>query len=315
MPSVTIKDLLDAGVHFGHQTKRWDPRMRPYVYGSRNGIHIVDLRKTMALTKEACKFARDITSRGKKILFVSTKKQGRMVAAQEATRAKQYYVTNRWLGGTLTNYETILAAIDRLKKLTQMKENEEMEKEGKKNYFRLEKQRQKLEKNLGGIQEMRKAPGALFVLDPKKEQGAIREAKKLRIPIIGVADTNCDPTGIDYVIPGNDDAIKSIRLFCSLIAESCIEGEQVYQEKLRKKEVPVEKENKEKAIPTSRFEGHIDIASPADEEELKLEEEEKQKQRDAEAALAAAKARGKVTEVKVAEELEQSTKKQEEEEK
>ncbi len=233
MPEVNVKDLLEAGVHFGHQTKRWNPKMKPYIYGIKNKIYIIDLQKTAALTKAACAFTSQVVSSGKKILFIGTKKQARTIIVDEAKRAEQFFVSNRWLGGTLTNYQTIRASVDRLKKLVQMKESGEMKSMNKKHVFRLEKQMQKLEKNLGGMTEMRKLPGALFIIDPSKERSAVLEANKLGIPVIGVVDTNCDPTGIDYVIPGNDDSIKSIHLFSSLIAESCLEGAQEYQKKLR----------------------------------------------------------------------------------
>ena len=290
MPTINVKDLLEAGVHFGHQTKRWNPKMKPYVYGARNGIYIIDLQKTSVMAKEAAAFLVKTVSQGKKVLFVGTKKQARDIISNEALRADQYFVSNRWLGGTLTNYTTVRASVDRLKKLTQMKETGEMATLNKKHVARLEKQREKLEKNLGGIKDMRKLPGALFVIDPSKEHTAVLEANKLGIPIVGIVDTNCDPTGIDYIVPGNDDAIKSIRLFCSLMAESCIEGNNTYQEKLRANEIKVDSDDKENK-PVSRFEGHVDIASP-DIAELELEEQEKRLAKEAEEALAEVKAKG-----------------------
>jgi small subunit ribosomal protein S2 len=291
MPNITVKDLLEAGVHFGHQTKRWNPKMKPYVYGARNRIYIIDLQKTSVLAKEAAQFLTKTVSQGKKVLFVGTKKQAREIVAQEAARADQFFVSNRWLGGTLTNYQTVRASVDRLKKLTQMKETGEMAALNKKHVARLEKQREKLEKNLGGIREMRKLPGALFIIDPSKEHTAVLEANKLGIPVVGIADTNCDPTGLDFVVPGNDDAIKAIRLFCSLMAESCIEGNAIYQEKLRANEIRVDSEDKTEVKPVSRFEGHVDIATP-DIAELELEEEEKRRAKEAEEALAEVKAKG-----------------------
>lgn len=291
MPNIVVKDLLEAGVHFGHQTKRWNPKMKPYVYGARNGIYIIDLQKTSVMAKEAAQFLVKTVSQGKKVLFVGTKKQARDIVAHEAGRADQYYVSNRWLGGTLTNYTTVRASVDRLKKLTQMKETGEMAALNKKHVARLEKQREKLEKNLGGIKEMRKLPGALFVIDPSKEHTAVLEANKLGIPVVGIVDTNCDPTGIDYLVPGNDDAIKAIRLFCSLMAEACIEGNAIYQEKLRANEIKVDSDDKTEAKPVSRFEGHVDIATP-DIAELELEEEEKRRAKEAEEALAEVKAKG-----------------------
>lgn len=272
MPNVVMKDLLEAGVHFGHQTKRWNPKMKPYVYGARNGIYIIDLQKTLGLARDAVDFAKKVTSEGKKVLFVGTKKQARDIVAQEAKRADQYAVTNRWLGGTLTNYSTIKASIDQLKKYNAMEESGELQALNKKHLARITKHREKLHKNLGGITEMRKLPGALFIIDPSKEHTAVLEANRLGIPIISVVDTNCDPTGIDFVVPGNDDAIKSIRLFCSLVAEACIEGQTKFQEKLRANEVQEDKEDKTEA-PVSRFEGHVDLVSP-DEAELAMKAEE-----------------------------------------
>ena len=273
MPNVVMKDLLEAGVHFGHQTKRWNPKMKPYVYGARNGIYIIDLQKTLNMTRDAIDFAKKVTSEGKKVLFVGTKKQARDIVFQEAIRGEQFCVTNRWLGGTLTNYTTIKASIDHLKKYNAMDESGELAAMNKKHLARLDKHRQKLQKNLGGIKEMRKVPGALFIIDPSKEKTAVLEANRLGIPVIAVVDTNCDPEGIDFVIPGNDDAIKSIRLFCSLMADSCLEGQAKFQEKLRANEIQEEKEDGS-ATPVSRFEGHIDLVTP-DEAELamKLEEE------------------------------------------
>lgn len=273
MPNVVMKDLLEAGVHFGHQTKRWNPKMKPYVYGARNGIYIIDLQKTLAMARAACDFAQKVTSEGKKVLFVGTKKQARDIVFSEAKRADQFCITNRWLGGTLTNYPTIKASIDHLKKYYAMEESGELAAINKKHLSRIEKHKDKLEKNLGGIKEMRKLPGAIFIIDPSKEKTAVLEANRLGIPVIGVVDTNCDPDGIDFVIPGNDDAIKSIRLFSSLIAESCIEGHTKYQEKLRANEVQQDKDDDDKATPVSRFEGHVDLISP-DEAELAMKEEE-----------------------------------------
>ena len=268
MPNLVMKDLLEAGVHFGHQTKRWNPKMKNYVYGARNGIYIIDLQKTLQMARDAADFASKVTSEGKKVLFVGTKKQARDIVMQEAQRGEQFVVSNRWLGGTLTNYQTIKASIDHLKKYNAMKESGEFDALNKKHLARIEKHRSKLEKNLGGIKDMRKLPGALFVVDPSKEHTAILEAKTLGIPVIAVVDTNCDPTGVDYVIPGNDDAIKSIRLFCSLIAEACLEGGKIFQEKLRANEIQLEKEEEENK-PVSRFEGHVDLVTP-DEAELAM---------------------------------------------
>jgi small subunit ribosomal protein S2 len=284
MPTVVMKDLLEAGVHFGHQTKRWNPKMKPYVYGARNGIYIIDLQKTLGLARDAVDFAKKVTSEGKKVLFVGTKKQAREIVAQEAKRADQYCVTNRWLGGTLTNYTTVKASIDQLKKYNAMEESGELGAMNKKHVARITKHRDKLDKNLGGIKDMRKLPGALFIIDPSKEHTAVLEANRLGIPIISVVDTNCDPTGIDFVVPGNDDAIKSIRLFCSLVAEACLEGQAKFQEKLRANEVQEDKDDKSEA-PVSRFEGHVDLASP-DEAELAMKAAEEASAIEGEAAEA-----------------------------
>ncbi|HYO56520.1 30S ribosomal protein S2 [Archangium sp.] len=221
---ITMRQLLEAGVHFGHQTKRWNPKMKPYIFGARNGIYIIDLQKTVNLARAAFRFVADITSRGGSVLFVGTKKQAQDVIQEEARRAGQFFVTSRWLGGTLTNFKTIKQGIDRLKTLEKMAEDGTFERLPKKEVAALEREREKLEKNLGGVKEMSKLPKCIFVVDPKKEHIAVHEANRLGIPVIGVVDTNCDPDGIDFVIPGNDDAIRSIKLFTSKIAESCIEG-------------------------------------------------------------------------------------------
>ncbi|HLL01562.1 MAG TPA: 30S ribosomal protein S2 [Myxococcaceae bacterium] len=221
---ITMKQLLEAGVHFGHQTKRWNPKMKPYIFGARNGIYIIDLQKTVVMARSAFRFVADLTSRGGHVLFVGTKKQAQDVIREEAARAGQFFVTSRWLGGTLTNFKTIKQGIDRLKTLEKMAEDGTFERLPKKEVASLEREREKLEKNLGGVKEMTKLPRCVFVVDPKKEHIAIHEATRLGIPVIGVVDTNCDPDGIDFVIPGNDDAIRSIKLFTSKIADACIEG-------------------------------------------------------------------------------------------
>jgi len=225
---ITMRQLLEAGVHFGHQTKRWNPKMKPYIFGARNGIYIVDLQKTVRLAREAFKFVSDICAKGGSVLFVGTKKQAQDTVIEEANRAGQYHVTTRWLGGTLTNFKTIKSGIDRLKSLEKMSTDGTFERLPKKEVAVLQGEMDKLKKNLGGIQEMTRLPGCLFVIDPKKEEIAIAEATRLGIPIVGLVDTNCDPSGIDHVIPGNDDAIRSIRLFCSKIAEAAIEGRARY---------------------------------------------------------------------------------------
>ncbi len=221
---ISMKALLEAGAHFGHQTKRWNPKMKPYIFGARNGIYIIDLQKTVRLARDAAKFAGDVCARGGSVLFVGTKKQAQDVIREEAVRAGQFFVINRWLGGTLTNFKTIKAGIDRLKSIEKMSTDGTYERLPKKEIAKLEDEREKLEKNLGGIKDMSRLPGAVFVIDPKKEHIAIHEATRLGIPVIGLVDTNCDPTGIDFVIPANDDAIRSIRLFTGKLADACIEG-------------------------------------------------------------------------------------------
>lgn len=274
MPAITMRELLESGVHFGHQTRRWNPKMKSYVFGARNGIYIIDLQKTVDQTRAACNFATQVASEGKKILFVGTKKQAKEVIEEEAKRAGMYFVTNRWLGGMLTNYQTVKASIDRLKKLEALKMSPDWDEISKKEQSRLDRILDKLKKSLGGIQDMKKLPGAIFVVDTEKEHIAVKEAKKLGIPTIAVVDTNCDPSDITYVIPGNDDAIRSIRLFARLISESCMEGAKVFQEKLRAQEVSEGiKEETEEEKKVSRFEGDIDLQG-IDEADLEAQEAE-----------------------------------------
>lgn len=276
MPSVTMRELLESGVHFGHQTNHWNPRMKPYVFGARNGIYIIDLQKTAEQTKAACEFVKKVTSEGKKILFVGTKKQAKEVVEAEATRADMYHVTNRWLGGMLTNYQTVKASIDRMKKLEQLKESEEWNDTPKKMQAKYDRELSKLVKSLGGIRDMKKLPGAVFVIDTTKEHIAVKEAKKLGIPTIAVVDTNCDPTGIDYVVPGNDDALRSVKLFARLMADSCLEGAAIFQEKIRANEVSTD-DGESQIKKVSKFEGDMDLQGmdEADlaEQEMKEEEE------------------------------------------
>src|SRR5512135_1946665 len=222
--AISMKQLLEAGVHFGHQTKRWNPKMKPYIFGARNGIYIVDLQKTVRLAREAFRFVSDVCAKGGSVLFVGTKKQAQDAVIEEATRSGQFHVTNRWLGGTLTNFKTIKSGIDRLKTIEKMQQDGTYERLPKKEVAQLEREREKLEQNIGGIKEMSRLPAALFVIDTKKEYIAVHEANRLGIPVVAVVDTNCDPEGIDYVIPGNDDAIRSIKLFTGKVAESCVEG-------------------------------------------------------------------------------------------
>ena len=226
--AITMKALLEAGVHFGHQTKRWNPKMKPYIFGARNGIYIIDLQKTVGLARQALRFVSDASAKGGSVLFVGTKKQAQDAVREEASRSGMFFVTNRWLGGTLTNFKTVKQGIDRLKTIEKMEADGTYERLPKKEVASLEREREKLEKNLGGIKDMSRLPSAVFVIDPKKEHIAVHEANRLGIPVVAVVDTNCDPEGIDYVIPGNDDAIRSIRLFTGKIAEACIEGRARY---------------------------------------------------------------------------------------
>ncbi|MCL5024477.1 MAG: 30S ribosomal protein S2 [Nitrospirae bacterium] len=221
---VTMKELLEAGVHFGHQVKRWNPKMKKYIFGERNGIYIIDLQKTLRGLEDACRFVRETAMTNTPILFVGTKKQAQDAIQEESQRAGAFYVNQRWLGGMLTNFSTIKKSIERLKTIGRMKEDGTFEALSKKEISILEKERTKLERNLTGIREMNGLPGAVFVIDPKKEKIAIAEARKLSIPVVAVVDTNCDPDEVDYVIPGNDDAIRAIKLISSKIADSVIEG-------------------------------------------------------------------------------------------
>ena len=224
MTSIAITDLLEAGVHFGHQTKRWNPKMKPYIFGARNGIYIIDLGKTAKLFDEAEAFVRDLAANGKTVLFVGTKRQAQDLVLEEAQRCGMYFVNNRWLGGLLTNFLTIQKSIARLRDIEAMAEDGRYEKFSKKEIARLEKEKRKLHKNLDGIRNMTRLPDAMFVVDTNREKIAVDEARKLRIPVIGIVDTNCDPDDVDYVIPGNDDALRSIRLFLSRIADAAIAG-------------------------------------------------------------------------------------------
>ncbi len=224
MSHISMRKLLESGVHFGHQTKRWNPKMKPYIYGARNGIHIVDLGKTVVSFDKAYDFVANVVASGAPVLFVGTKRQAQDVIAEEAARAGQFYITERWLGGTLTNWKTIRSSIEKLRNFDRMASDGTFNKLSKKEVRVIEREREKLEKSIGGIKDMPTLPGALFIIDSGKEAIAVNEAKILGIPVIAVVDTNCDPEPIDYVIPGNDDAIRSIRLFSGAIADACIEG-------------------------------------------------------------------------------------------
>jgi small subunit ribosomal protein S2 len=253
--SISMKELLEAGVHFGHQTRRWNPKMKPYIFGSRNGIHIIDLQKTVSLFANAYDFVVRTVAEGYPVLFVGTKKQAHDAITEESERCGMFYTVNRWLGGTLTNFQTIRKSVARLKELDSMKGDGSLNRYTKKEAMKLEKDLAKLEKNLGGIKNMDELPGAVFIVDPKKEYIAVQETRKLGIPLVAIADTNCDPDDIDYIIPGNDDAIRAIRLITSKIADACIEGHNLAEERLRA-ETDVEKEKEEvKAEPVPAAEG------------------------------------------------------------
>ena len=224
MPSISMKELLEAGVHFGHQTKRWNPKMKEYIFGERNGIYIVDLQKTLKLFKDAMRYVGEMAAQGKTVLFVGTKRQAQEAIAEEATRAGQYYVNQRWLGGLLTNIATVQRSIKRLKELDSMANDNAYEGRAKKEVGRLERERKHLQQNLAGIKDMNGLPDLLFVIDSNKEAIAVKEARKLGIPVVAVVDTNCDPDEVDHVIPGNDDALRAIRLFTTKIADAVVEG-------------------------------------------------------------------------------------------
>ncbi|MBU0973415.1 MAG: 30S ribosomal protein S2 [Proteobacteria bacterium] len=231
MAYITIRELLEAGVHFGHQTKRWNPKMKKYIFGARNGIYIVDLQQTVKLYKKAHDFIKGVAAEGKDILFVGTKKQASEAIYEEANRSESFYVENRWLGGMLTNFQTIKNNITRFHFLNSIENDGSLENYPKKEQAKMLKDKEKLEFAIGGISNMKRLPGAIFIIDPKNEAIAVKEGKRLGIPIVAVVDTNCDPDDIDFVIPGNDDAIRSIRLFASRIADATIEGHQIYQER------------------------------------------------------------------------------------
>jgi len=223
-PTVSMKELLEAGVHFGHQTKRWNPKMKDFIFGERNGIYIIDLQKTHRLLQDALQYAQDLAAQGRTILFVGTKRQAQEAVAEEAQRAGMPYVNERWLGGLLTNFVTIRKSLDRLRELESMSTDGRHERLTKKEVAQLEKERIKIEKNLKGIKGMKNVPDAIFVIDTRKESIAVQEARKLKIPVIGIVDTNCDPDEVDHVIPGNDDALRAIKLFAGRIADAVLAG-------------------------------------------------------------------------------------------
>ena len=265
MAVVTMKQLLEAGVHFGHQTKRWNPKMAQYIFGARNNIHIIDLQKTLAKIKEAYKFIRNIVANNQTVLFVGTKRQAQEIIKEEAERCGMFYVNQRWWGGMLTNFSTIRQSVERLKKLEQLQQESESTTLTKKELARVEKEKSKLVKGLSGIRNMEELSGAIFVIDPPQEAIAVSEAIKLEVPVVALVDTNCDPEGINYVIPGNDDAIRSIKLITHIIAEAVIEGKELREKeevtKEVKEELPkeeIEKEAGEEKNIDFEKEGEID---------------------------------------------------------
>jgi small subunit ribosomal protein S2 len=231
MSGVTIKQMLEAGLHFGHQTRRWNPKMKPYIFAPRNGIYIINLDKTIGRVRKAYDYVGQEASKGGYVLFVGTKRQAQTTIKEEAIRSGMYYINHRWLGGTLTNFQTIKKGVDRLKSIEAMQEDGSISKFPKKEILLMEKERVKLERNIGGIKNMRSLPAAVFVIDPNKEQIAVKEANKLNIPVIALVDTNCSPDGISYIIPGNDDAIRAIKLITSAIAEAVLDGRAQLKEK------------------------------------------------------------------------------------
>ena len=273
LSTISMKEFLEAGVHFGHQTRRWNPKMKEYIYGERNGIYIIDLQKTLKLFKEAAKFVSDLSAEGKTLLFVGTKRQAQEAIAEEATRCGMYYVNHRWLGGLLTNYSTIQKSIQRLKDLEEMSRDGRYELLPKKEVLRLERERQHLEYNLAGIKEMSGLPDALFVIDSNNEHIAVKEAHKLGIPVVAIVDTNCDPDLVDYVIPGNDDALRSIRLFTSRIADAVLEGRQAAEDRRLEEEkqealkiaAELEAERERAAFEASEMEAASEMVQEGDE--------------------------------------------------
>ncbi|MFQ5682623.1 MAG: 30S ribosomal protein S2 [Candidatus Binatia bacterium] len=252
MVDISMKQLLEAGVHFGHQTSRWNPKMKPYIFGARNGIHIIDLQQTVTMFRDVVNFVRELASSGGHLLFVGTKKQARESIKEEAERCGMFYVHNRWLGGTLTNFSTIRQSIERLKKLEEMEVDPKIQEAlKKKELLGLSREKEKLEESLGGIKGMRKLPDAIFIIDPNQEEIAVLEAKKLGVPVVAVVDTNCDPEMVDYKVPGNDDAIRAIRLFCAAVADAMIEGKAL-QEQAVEKQKSEEMDSEQAAVTAGR---------------------------------------------------------------
>jgi small subunit ribosomal protein S2 len=266
-----MKELLEAGVHFGHQTKRWNPKMKEYIFGERNGIYIIDLQKTLKMFKEASKFVQDLAAEGRIVLFVGTKRQAQDAIAEEANRASMFYVNQRWLGGLLTNWVTVQKSVKRLKELDEMATDGRYELLPKKEVIKLERERKHLQANLAGIKNMSRLPDAIFVIDSNKEQIAVREARKLGIPVVAVVDTNCDPSEVDYVIPGNDDALRAIRLFASKISDSIVEGSQMATDK-RDAELAAVAHASNAADAARAGEGSLQASEEAGGEEISMED-------------------------------------------
>jgi len=265
MSALSMKEMLEVGAHFGHHTRRWNPKMKPYIYGARNGIYIIDLQQTVHYFDKAYQFIRDTRARGKSILFVGTKRQGQDIIREEATRCGQFYVNHRWLGGTLTNFKTIKQSIERLKRHEALKERGYYDQLLKKEALKLEKERIKLERALGGIKEMDRPPGAMFIIDAKREKIAIREAAILGIPSVVMIDTNSDPDGIPYIIPTNDDAIRSIRLFTSRIADAVLEGAQLFEKAAQAS--GKQEDTVKQVIPTKGIERTVEVVHKRESDE------------------------------------------------
>jgi len=267
-----MKELLEAGVHFGHQTKRWNPKMKEYIFGERNGIYIIDLQKTLKMFKEASKFIQELAAEGKIVLFVGTKRQAQDAIAEEAQRCGGFYVNQRWLGGLLTNWVTVQKSVKRLKELDEMATDGRYELLPKKEVIKLERERKHLQANLAGIKDMNRLPDTVFVIDSNKEQIAVREARKLGIPVVAVVDTNCDPSEVDYVIPGNDDALRAIRLFASKIADSVVEGAQAMNDKQTAELAAGVALQAELAASEAPAEGSPDVGGDSSAEDISMED-------------------------------------------
>jgi small subunit ribosomal protein S2 len=290
---LSVRDLLEAGVHFGHQTRRWDPRMKPFLFGERNGVHIVDLDQTLPRFQEGLDFVREVVGSGGKVLFVGTKRQAQAPMKLEAERAGQFYVNNRWLGGMLTNFKTVKKSIERYKELLEITADEEKLAEfSKKELARLNRHVEKYRKSLDGIKEMTKLPDAVFIVDVNREAIAVSEAQRLGIPIVAVVDSNCNPIGIDYVVPGNDDSIRAIQLYCSRLADACLEGDAIHQELIKEEVAEAEKAKVEAAEKPSTPTGRVvvEISQPAGRARTSFGGRRREKEEDeaAEAAPAAA---------------------------